>query len=114
MEDAFFLAAVSRRGLFVWSQCSCSTISQIRFIFKFGQISSIMPTSRFEPSSIKNKLKREEISRKNRKAKNQQKLQKRLAQVKLEANDPAVKKVFFENFSSGLQFSTAFLFSRNV
>lgn len=52
-----------------------------------------MPTSRFEPSSIKNKHKREEIAKKNKKAKNQFKLQKRLAQAKLEANDPALKKV---------------------
>ncbi|KDR80620.1 hypothetical protein GALMADRAFT_207637 [Galerina marginata CBS 339.88] len=51
-----------------------------------------MPTSRFEPSSIKNKIKREEVANKAKKAKNQQKLQKRLAQAKLEANDPAAKK----------------------
>jgi len=52
-----------------------------------------MPSSRFELSSIKNKIKREEIVNKTRKARNQQKLQKRLAQAKLEANDPAAKKV---------------------
>lgn len=52
-----------------------------------------MPTSRFEPSSIKNKAKREEVARKIRKVKCQQKLQKRLQQAKLEANDPAIKKV---------------------
>ena len=52
-----------------------------------------MPLSRFEASSIKNKLKREEVSRKSKKTKSQQKLQKRLAQAKLEANDPAAKKV---------------------
>ncbi|SJL03958.1 related to Ribosome production factor 1 [Armillaria ostoyae] len=51
-----------------------------------------MPPSRFEPNSIKNKIKREEIARKSKKAKGQQKLQKRLAQAKLEANDPAAKK----------------------
>lgn len=56
---------------------------------------TVMPTDRFEPSSIRNKLKREEISRKNKKAKGQQKLQRRLAQAKLEANDPAAKKVGF-------------------
>ncbi|KAJ7173808.1 anticodon-binding protein [Mycena filopes] len=49
-------------------------------------------SSRFEPSSIKNKIKREEVSRKTKKAKGQQKLQKRLAQAKAEANDPAAKK----------------------
>jgi ribosome production factor 1 len=52
-----------------------------------------MPASRFEPSAIKNRLKREEVARKTRKAKNHHKLQKRLAQAKLEANDPAFKKV---------------------
>lgn len=52
-----------------------------------------MPTSRFEPSSIKNKMKRGEVSQKAKKAKNQQKLQKRLAQAKVEANDPSAKKV---------------------
>lgn len=48
---------------------------------------------RIEPSLIKNKMKREEIARKSKKAKGQAKLQKRLAQAKLEANDPAAKKV---------------------
>jgi ribosome production factor 1 len=52
-----------------------------------------MPTSRFEPSSIKNKIKREEIAQKSKKAKNQAKLQKRLSQAKAEAHDPAAKKV---------------------
>ncbi|KAJ3565116.1 hypothetical protein NP233_g7846 [Leucocoprinus birnbaumii] len=51
-----------------------------------------MPTARFEPSTIKNKIKREEVLRKSKKAKTQAKLQKRLAQAKLEANDPAAKK----------------------
>ncbi|KAJ7498542.1 anticodon-binding protein [Mycena latifolia] len=51
-----------------------------------------MSAKRFEPSTIKNKIKREEISRKTKKAKGQQKLQKRLAQAKAEANDPAAKK----------------------
>ncbi|TFK39912.1 anticodon-binding protein [Crucibulum laeve] len=49
-------------------------------------------SNRFEPSTIKNKIKREEIARKSKKAKSQQKLQKRLAQAKEEANDPAAKK----------------------
>ena len=52
-----------------------------------------MPTNRFEPSSIKNKVKREEIARKQKKAKRQDKLQRRLAQAKVEANDPLAKKV---------------------
>ncbi|KAA1470334.1 Brix-domain-containing protein [Dentipellis sp. KUC8613] len=51
-----------------------------------------MPTSRFEPSSIKNKHKREEIAQKNKKAKGQAKLERRLAQAKQEANDPLAKK----------------------
>ncbi|KAG6890019.1 hypothetical protein C0992_003364 [Termitomyces sp. T32_za158] len=41
---------------------------------------------------IKNKLKREEVVRKNKKAKNQQKLERRLATAKAEAHDPAAKK----------------------
>ncbi|KAH7872947.1 anticodon-binding protein [Lentinula edodes] len=51
-----------------------------------------MPPSRFEPSIIKNKIKREEIANKNKKAKSQDKLQRRLARAKLEANDPTAKK----------------------
>ncbi|KAI0352351.1 Brix-domain-containing protein [Trametes cingulata] len=51
-----------------------------------------MPTSRFEPSTIKNKVKREEVARKQKKAKRQEKLQRRLAQAKAEANDPLAKK----------------------
>ncbi|KAJ7634135.1 anticodon-binding protein [Mycena polygramma] len=51
-----------------------------------------MSSTRFEPSSIRNKIKREEVSRKTKKAKGQQKLQKRLAQAKTEASDPAAKK----------------------
>ncbi|KDQ61665.1 hypothetical protein JAAARDRAFT_172026 [Jaapia argillacea MUCL 33604] len=50
------------------------------------------PSSRFEPASIKNKIKRQEVSRKNKRAKSQSKLQKRLAQAKLEADDPTAKK----------------------
>ena len=49
--------------------------------------------SRFEPSSIKNKIKREEVAQKSKKAKNQLKLQKRLARAKVEANDPTAKRV---------------------
>ncbi|KAK7679437.1 hypothetical protein QCA50_017491 [Cerrena zonata] len=51
-----------------------------------------MPTSRFEPSSIKNKIKREDITRKLRKSKGQSKLQRRLALAKEEATNPAAKK----------------------
>ncbi|GLB41858.1 putative brix [Lyophyllum shimeji] len=51
-----------------------------------------MPATRLQPSAIKNKIKREEIARKNKKAKSQEKLKRRLAQAKLEANDPAAKK----------------------
>ena len=52
-----------------------------------------MPATRFEPSSIKNKVKREEIARKQKKEKRQGKLQRRLAQAKAEADDPLLKKV---------------------
>ncbi|KAF9006024.1 anticodon-binding protein [Cyathus striatus] len=51
-----------------------------------------MPGTRFEPSAIKNKIKREEVIRKNKKVKSQAKLQRRLALAKQEANDPAAKK----------------------
>jgi len=52
-----------------------------------------MPATRFEPSSIKNKVKREEIANKRKKGKAKEKLEKRLARAKLEAKDPALKKV---------------------
>ncbi|KAI5992580.1 anticodon-binding protein [Pisolithus orientalis] len=45
-----------------------------------------------QPSLIKNKVKRQEIANKQKKAKGQQKLQQRLARAKQEANDPAAKK----------------------
>lgn len=48
--------------------------------------------TRFEPSQIKNKHKREQILQKSRKVKTQAKLQKRLALAKAEANDPEAKK----------------------
>ncbi|KAI8985560.1 Brix-domain-containing protein [Trametes punicea] len=51
-----------------------------------------MPTSRFEPSTIKNKVKREEVARKRKKEKREEKLKRRLAQAKAEANDPLAKK----------------------
>ncbi|KDQ26919.1 hypothetical protein PLEOSDRAFT_1043192 [Pleurotus ostreatus PC15] len=51
-----------------------------------------MAPTRFEPSSIRNKIKREEIARKSKRSKNQEKLKRRLAQAKEEANDPAAKK----------------------
>lgn len=38
-------------------------------------------------------MKREDIHQKNKKAKNQRKLEKRLARAKEEANDPVAKKV---------------------
>lgn len=46
-----------------------------------------------DPKLIKNKMKREEMSRKAKKEKGQAKLQKRLALAKQESNDPAAKKV---------------------
>ncbi|KAF7332360.1 Brix domain-containing protein [Mycena kentingensis (nom. inval.)] len=56
---------------------------------------ALLPTTmstRFEPSTIKNKIKREEVAKKAKKAKSQDKLQKRLARAKEEAADPAAKK----------------------
>jgi hypothetical protein len=52
-----------------------------------------MPTNRFEPSTIKNKVKREEIARKQKREKRQSKLQRRLALAKAESDNPAAKKV---------------------
>jgi ribosome production factor 1 len=52
-----------------------------------------MAPARFQPSSIKNKIKREEVAQKLKKSKGKAKLQKRLDQAKVEANDPAAKKV---------------------
>lgn len=52
-----------------------------------------MSTKRFEPSTIKNKVKRQEVARKHKREKGQKKLQARLAQAKAEANDPAAKQV---------------------
>lgn len=79
-------------GTFLWA------IGLVRF---GGQIITCLPspntynmgTNRFEPSTIKNKIKREEIARKQKKSKNQAKLQRRLAQAKAEADDPLAKKV---------------------
>lgn len=65
----------------------------IFYLHSINLLARMPQRSRFEPSTIKNKIKREDIANKNKKAKNQQKLQKRLAQAKLEANDPAAKKV---------------------
>jgi ribosome production factor 1 len=52
-----------------------------------------MPSTRFESSSIKNKVKRQEITRKLKREKGQRKLRSRLAIAKAEATDPAAKKV---------------------
>ena len=52
-----------------------------------------MPSTRFEPSSIKNKTKRQEIVRKLKREKGQRKLQSRLAMAKAEIADPAAKRV---------------------
>ncbi|KAJ7576914.1 anticodon-binding protein [Mycena floridula] len=51
-----------------------------------------MPTSRFEPSTIKNKIKREEQYGKSRKGKSHRKLEERMARAKEEATNPAAKK----------------------
>lgn len=52
-----------------------------------------MASSRLQPSLVKNKIKREELTRKAKKDKRQQKLQKRLARAKEEVHDPLVKQV---------------------
>ena len=62
------------------------------FSIVFNPVPS-MPSTRFEPSSIKNKAKRQEIVRKLKREKGQRKLQSRLAIAKAEIADPAAKKV---------------------
>ena len=52
-----------------------------------------MVSKRFEPSQIGNKAKREDVAAKQRKAKTQQKLKKRLERAKVESQNPALKKV---------------------
>jgi len=47
---------------------------------------------RTQPSFIKNKIKRQEVAAKQKKAKNQQRLKTRLTRAKEEARDPAAKK----------------------
>lgn len=61
--------------------------------FPHHRTQSKMTPKRFEPSLIKNKIKREDVARKQKKAKRQEKLQKRLARAKAEAADPLQKKV---------------------
>ncbi|KAJ8508900.1 hypothetical protein ONZ45_g8875 [Pleurotus djamor] len=51
-----------------------------------------MPPTRFTPSAVKNKIKREQLTQKARKAKTQEKLKRRLALAKDEATNPAAKK----------------------
>jgi ribosome production factor 1 len=60
-----------------------------------------MPPERFQASSIKNKIKREEIARKTKRSKRQDKLQKRLERAKAEANDPTLKRVNITHILSG-------------
>lgn len=60
------------------------------------------PPRRFEPSTIKNKVKREEIARKLKKDKRQDKLKRRLALAKAESEDPAAKKVSYLSQSTSL------------
>jgi hypothetical protein len=55
--------------------------------------SFLMPSARFEPSSIKNKVKRQETVRKLKREKGQKKLQSRLAIAKAEVADPGAKRV---------------------
>lgn len=52
-----------------------------------------MVSKRFEPSQIGNKAKREDVAAKQRKAKTQQRLKKRLERAKVESQNPALKKV---------------------
>ncbi|KAG8715964.1 hypothetical protein FRC11_012109 [Ceratobasidium sp. 423] len=51
-----------------------------------------MPPTRFEPSNIKNKVKREDVHRSSKKSKAQEKLKRRLALKEAERKDPSLKK----------------------
>jgi len=57
-----------------------------------------MSSTRLEPSSIKNKAKRQETARKLKREKSQRKLQSRLAIAKAELADSTVKKVRLPSF----------------
>jgi hypothetical protein len=71
------------------------------------RVSFIMPgETRFEPSSIKNKIKRGEVARKAKKAKSQHKLQQRLAQAKFESTNPAAKEVSGVVILQGMRIDT--------
>ncbi|CAE7074936.1 unnamed protein product [Rhizoctonia solani] len=57
-----------------------------------------MPPTRFEPSRIKNKIKREDVHRSSRKSKAQEKLKRRLTLKEAERKDPSLtKKRVLEN-----------------
>ncbi|KAF8677426.1 Brix protein [Rhizoctonia solani] len=51
-----------------------------------------MPPTRFEPSEIKNKIKREDVHRSSKKSQAQEKLKRRLALKEAERKDPSLKK----------------------
>jgi len=50
--------------------------------------------TRVVPSQIRNKIKREDVHRKQKREKKQGKLKRRLAQAESEQHDPAAKKVW--------------------
>lgn len=52
-----------------------------------------MPPTRFQPSSIKNRIKREDVHRSAKKNKSQEKLKKRQALAAAERKDPSLKEV---------------------
>jgi ribosome production factor 1 len=52
-----------------------------------------MSGRKFEPSQVKNKIKREDEHRKAKRSKRRDKLDRRLARAKEEADDPAAKQV---------------------
>jgi ribosome production factor 1 len=64
-----------------------------------------MPPTRFNPSSIKNRIKREDVHRAQKKIKAQEKLKRRLALAEAERKDPEAKKVGF----TWIHFDTIFL-----
>jgi hypothetical protein len=82
--------------------CAFSHLLSQKFLIPCSNehhVENMTATRKFQPSSIKNKIKREDEARKLKRSKRQDKLQRRLALAKAEANDPAAKKVSTLTFS---------------
>jgi hypothetical protein len=69
----------------------------VRQIF-LPSLAMVKPSLSVPPSSIRNKVKREAIYRKNKRANGREKLEKRLARAKVESSDPEAKRVHLVSF----------------